>query len=73
MAHKEQRDDSTKGKSDMASGSFATQSPEVRQSLEKLHKHYSEYAIPVQELRELMDIALGEQTLTGELYKMREG
>lgn len=72
MTHKGQQDKVSESKPNTAFRLYAMQSPEVQKSLTKLLKRYGKYAIPAQNLREMMDVALGLRTLTGELYKMRE-
>jgi hypothetical protein len=50
---------------------YASQVPEVEVSLEKLRKRYARYAVSAEEVRTMMDKALGERTLTDELYRLR--
>lgn len=49
------------------------QSPEMAITMERLHTRYGKYAVPVVELRKRLDKEMGEKTLTGELYALREG
>ncbi len=50
---------------------LASQSPGVQESMDKLQKQYGEYAVPADEVRAMLDKALGDRTLTEELYKLR--
>lgn len=50
-----------------------SQSPEMVRTVEKLYARYRKHAIPVVELRKLLDKEMGERTLGEELNEMREG
>ena len=50
----------------------ALQSPDVQASLEKLRRKYGRHAVPVDQVRAMLDEALGERTLTQELYALRD-
>ncbi|GEM_PF-6016421 len=63
----------TKVNSGTALRLYQLQSPEIAQTLAELHSSYGKYVIPVADLRKMMDKAMGEKTLTGELNAMREG
>ena len=41
--------------------------------IRELHAQFARYALPIEELRKLLDKELGDKTLTDELYAMREG
>ena len=49
---------------------YALQTPEVTRSLDKMRKQYSE-APPIEEVRAMLGQALGDRSLTEELYRMR--
>ncbi|MDP2934893.1 MAG: hypothetical protein Q8O86_00180 [Dehalococcoidia bacterium] len=49
------------------------QSPEMVRTVEKLYARYRKHAVPVVELRKLLDKEMGERTLSEELNAMREG
>ena len=49
----------------------ALQSPEVGDSLRKLMKRYAQYATSADQVRAILDEALGDHTLTAELYELR--
>lgn len=51
----------------------ALQSPEMVKTVEKLYARYRKHAVPVAELRKLLDQEMGERTLGEELDAMREG
>ena len=57
---------------ELAARLHALQSPDVQASLEKLRRKYSRYAVPVEQVRAMLDEALGERTLTQELYALRD-
>lgn len=50
-----------------------SQSPEMVRTVEKLYARYRKHAIPVVDLRKLLDKEMGERTLGEELDDMREG
>ena len=50
---------------------LALQSPGVQESMDKLQKQYGEYAVSADEVRAMLDKALGDRTLTEELHKLR--
>lgn len=49
------------------------QGPEMTRAIEKLYIRYGKDAVPVTELRKMLDKEMGKKTLTEELYAMREG
>lgn len=49
------------------------QSPEIAARLDELHAQYGKYALPVDQVRSLVDKQMGKRTLTSELYTMRAG
>jgi hypothetical protein len=49
------------------------QSPEIKGTVERLYARYGKYAVPVAELRKMLDKDMGTKTLKEELYAMREG
>lgn len=52
---------------------YALQSPEIATTLAELRARYGKYTVPDAELRKSIDKAMGNKTLTEELYAMREG
>jgi hypothetical protein len=60
MTHKGQQGQKTTGTQDTATRLQATQSIEIQKSLKKLYRRYGKYAVPVHELREMLDTALGD-------------
>ena len=48
------------------------QSEEITKIIERLHARFGKYAVPVAELRKQLDEEMGEKTMTGELFRMRE-
>ncbi len=49
----------------------ALQSPKVMKDLERLRKRYARRVTPFGEVRAMLDEALGDRSLTEELYRMR--
>ena len=60
------------GRTEMALKLYSLQSPEVQESLDKLRKRYGKYAVPAEQALAMMDKALGERSLTEELYEIRK-
>lgn len=52
---------------------YQLQSPEIAKILSELHDKFGKYALPDSELRRMTDKAMGNRTLSEELYAMREG
>lgn len=50
---------------------FLLESPEVQESLGRLRRRYERYASSADQVREMMDNALGDRTLTELLYELR--
>ncbi|MDP2935603.1 MAG: hypothetical protein Q8O86_03840 [Dehalococcoidia bacterium] len=50
---------------------FLLESPEVQGSLGRLRRRYGRYASSADQVREMMDNALGDRTLTELLYELR--
>lgn len=50
---------------------YALQNPEVEEYLRRIRRRYGKYATPAQEVRAMMDKALGTHTLTEELHMVR--
>ena len=46
--------------------------PEIPEAVRELYAQFSQYALPDDELRKIVDRDMGTKTLTEELYKMRE-
>lgn len=64
---------SYQGKLPLATLMARLQSPELATSIDALYQRYGRYAMPDEELRKLVSKEMGDKTLTGELYAMREG
>lgn len=47
------------------------QAPGTAEYLDKLRRRYSKHLAPIEEVRDMMDKALGEHLVTEELYRMR--
>jgi hypothetical protein len=45
--------------------------PGIGASMERMRRRYAKHLVPLDELRSELDEALGERSLTAELYKMR--
>jgi hypothetical protein len=58
---------------ELAARLHALQSPDVQGSLERLRRKYGRHAVPVAQVRAMLDEALGERPLTQELYALRDG
>jgi len=52
---------------------YRVRSQEIKKYLEKLSQEYGEPATTHSEVKAIMDRSLGQRTLSGEVYKMREG
>ncbi|MCL5960423.1 MAG: hypothetical protein M1358_14135 [Chloroflexi bacterium] len=50
---------------------YALQNPEIEEYLQQVRRRYGKYAVPAQEVRAMMDKALGSHTLSQELHKLR--
>jgi len=72
MVYKEEQASVVGVKPELALRLYASQSSEVQRSLEALYKRYGKYAVAAKELRAVLDKALGERTLTEELYQIQE-
>ncbi len=51
---------------------LASQSQEMKNTLDRMYKKYKKHLIPVDELRALLDKDMGDTTLTQFLHEMRE-
>lgn len=51
----------------------ALQSPDVAASVRKLSKRYAKHATSADQVRAMMDLALGDRTLSAVLYEVRGG
>jgi len=57
----------------LAMSLYETRSEEIKKHLEKLSEEHGEPKVAITEVRAMMDRALGRRTLSGEIYKMRQG
>ncbi|GEM_PF-4791290 len=46
--------------------------PDIREYVEKLRAKYGKHVLPAEEVRRIVDKAMGNKTLTEVLHKMRE-
>jgi len=71
VALEKQRSRGPASPSELAAWLRSLESPEVRASLDELRSRYGKHAVPVRELRKMLDARLGDRTLTQELSALR--
>ena len=64
---------SKKPETDLAARFRELQSPEILRTIAEMRAQFGQYALPIDEARRIIDEAMGDKTLTEELYAMREG
>lgn len=71
MEKRKQAPERRHGTAELALRLQGMQGPEIQESLDKLRQRYAKHAVPVEQVRDMLDRALGSQPLTDELYKLR--